>query len=97
MRRIFTVNVMIIIIEPLTTAQHYFLNVTELFEGIRLYQQQRIINFYMKIMDAIILSIMKVYYNARNKLVKTGKCISESMKTWIQYVEYFGFLFNSSI
>ena len=39
-------NILIVIIEPLATAQHYFHNITELLEGMHQYQQQRIINFY---------------------------------------------------
>ena len=33
----------------------------------------------MKIMNTIILRIMKVYYNARNKCVKTDKYSSKSI------------------
>ena len=73
------VNLIIVIIKPLNTSQRYIPNVTELLEIMRQYQQQRKINFYMKIMGAIKLSITKVYYNARNKLVKTGKYTSKSM------------------
>ena len=52
------VNFLVVIIEPLATAQ-YFLNITELLKNMHQYQQQRII---IKIMDIIILSIMKVHY-----------------------------------
>ena len=35
----------------------------------------------MKIMDTIILTIVKVHYNARNKLVKTGNYTTKRMHT----------------
>ena len=44
MRGMLILNLLIVIMEPLTAAQHYFPNITELFEGMHQYQQQRIIN-----------------------------------------------------
>ena len=46
MRGIFILSLLIVIIEPLDTAQHCFPNITELIEGMYQYQQQRIVNFY---------------------------------------------------
>ena len=46
MRGIFVHDLVIVIIEPLTNAQHYFPNITELLESMYHYQLQRKINFY---------------------------------------------------
>ena len=46
MRRICILNRLTVIIEHVTTAQHYFPNITELLGGMCQYQQQRIINYY---------------------------------------------------
>ena len=46
MKAISILILLIVVIEPLATTQHYFHNITELLEGMYQYQQQRIINFY---------------------------------------------------
>ena len=68
----------IVIIEPLATAQHYYPKITDLLECKYEYQQQGIINS-MKSMDSIMLGIMKVYYNERNKFLKRSKYTSKSI------------------
>ena len=46
MRGIFKLNLLIVIIEPLATAQHYFPNITEILKSMYQYQQQRTIKIY---------------------------------------------------
>ena len=78
MRGICILSLLTVIIELLTAAQHYFPDITDLRECMYQYQQQRIINFYENL-NTIILSIIKVYHNSRNKLVKTSKYTSNSI------------------
>ena len=46
MKGMCVLSILIVIIDPLAIAQNYFLNITELMEGMYQYQEQRIINFY---------------------------------------------------
>ena len=95
MRVIVILNLLIVVTVPLATAQNYFPNITELLEGMHQYQQQRIISYFENY-GYHHIEYLKVYYNARNKLVKPVNIYLKAYTTWTRYFEYCCFLFNSN-